>query len=190
MAYGMYRMQAARRPTAGGHGRPGCLADRRADAARADRQAAGVATVVIMLAFGLAQWRNELRRDYYTRAQAAAPTKIWHQLVIYPALGYWLWTAGLGGLSAGRRGGHVGRESPAADARRDMGSGQRVRPPPSQARPPAVRLAPRAAQPRPWAAESQTLGAAGSTARLALTVLPSPVGLTWRSRKTVPTEEP
>ena len=62
--------------------------------------AAGVATVVIMLAFGLAQWRDELRRDYYTRAQAAAPTKIWHQLVIYPVLGYWLWTAGVGGLSA------------------------------------------------------------------------------------------
>ena len=62
-------------------------------------QAAGVATVVIMLAFGLVQWRDELRRDYYTRAQAAAPTKIWHQLVIYPVLGYWLWTAGVGGLS-------------------------------------------------------------------------------------------
>ena len=64
------------------------------------RQATGVATVVIMLAFGLVQWRDELRRDYYTRAQAAAPTKIWHQLVIYPVLGYWLWTAGVGGLSA------------------------------------------------------------------------------------------
>ncbi len=62
--------------------------------------AVGVTTVVVMLALGLAQWREELRRGYYTRAQAVAPTKIWHQLVIYPVLGYWLWTAGVGGLSA------------------------------------------------------------------------------------------
>ena len=63
-------------------------------------QAAGVVTVVVALLFGLAQWRDELRRGYYTRAQAAAPTKIWHQVVVYPVLGYWLWTAGIGGLSA------------------------------------------------------------------------------------------
>ena len=62
--------------------------------------AAGVAVMVITLAFGLAQWRDELRRGYYTRAQAAAPTKIWHQIVVYPVLGYWAWTAGIGGLSA------------------------------------------------------------------------------------------
>jgi len=55
-----------------------------------------------MLAFGLVQWRDELRRRYYTRAQAVAPTKIWHQVVVYPVLGYWLWTAGIGGLSAPR----------------------------------------------------------------------------------------
>ena len=40
------------------------------------------------------------RRGYYTRAQAVAPTKIWHQVVVYPVLGYWLWTAVIGGLSA------------------------------------------------------------------------------------------
>ena len=62
--------------------------------------AAGVVAVAVMLLFGLAQWRDELRRGYYTRAQAVAPTKIWHQLVVYPVLGYWLWTAGIGGLSA------------------------------------------------------------------------------------------
>ena len=60
---------------------------------------AGVVVMVLTLAFGLAQWRDELRRGYYTRAQAVAPTKIWHQLVVYPVLGYWLWTAGIGGLS-------------------------------------------------------------------------------------------
>ena len=62
--------------------------------------AAGVLAVVLTLLFGLAQWRDELRRRYYTRAQAVAPTKIWHQVVVYPVLGYWLWTAGIGGLSA------------------------------------------------------------------------------------------
>ena len=61
--------------------------------------AAGVVAVAVTLVFGLAQWRDELRRGYYTRAQAVAPTKIWHQLVVYPVLGYWLWTAGIGGLS-------------------------------------------------------------------------------------------
>ena len=60
---------------------------------------AGVVAVVVTLVFGLAQWRDELRRRYYTPAQAVAPTKIWHQLVVYPVLGYWLWTAGIGGLS-------------------------------------------------------------------------------------------
>jgi hypothetical protein len=62
--------------------------------------AAGVVAVVLTLLFGLAQWRDELRRGYYTRAQAVAPTKIWHQVVVYPVLGYWLWTAVIGGLSA------------------------------------------------------------------------------------------
>jgi hypothetical protein len=62
--------------------------------------AAGVAAVVLTLLFGLAQWRDELRRGYYTPAQAVAPTKIWHKVVVYPVLGYWLWTAGIGGLSA------------------------------------------------------------------------------------------
>jgi hypothetical protein len=61
--------------------------------------AAGAAAMVLMLGFGLAQWRDELRRGYYTRAQAAAPTKIWHQVAVYPVMGYWLWTAGIGGLS-------------------------------------------------------------------------------------------
>ena len=52
------------------------------------------------LGFGLLQWRAELRRGFFTRAQALAPTKIWHQLVVYPVLGHWLWTAVLGGLAA------------------------------------------------------------------------------------------
>ena len=60
------------------------------------------------LCFGLVQWRGELRAGFFTRQQAFAPTKVWHQLVVYPLLGYGLWTAGLGGLLApGSRPGDV-----------------------------------------------------------------------------------
>ena len=50
------------------------------------------------LGFGLIQWRNDLRNGRYTRSQATAPTKIWHQIVVYPVLGYWTWTACAGGI--------------------------------------------------------------------------------------------
>ena len=60
----------------------------------------GLACLGGCLGFGLMQWRAELRNGFYTRAQAVSPTKIWHQLVVYPVLGYWLWTADLGGLLA------------------------------------------------------------------------------------------
>ncbi|MFJ8041450.1 hypothetical protein ACIRBX_13205 [Kitasatospora sp. NPDC096147] len=39
------------------------------------------------LLFGLWQWRDELRSGFYLPAQACSPTKIWHQLVIYPLFG-------------------------------------------------------------------------------------------------------
>ncbi|MEU0965581.1 hypothetical protein ABZ357_09145 [Streptomyces sp. NPDC005917] len=52
------------------------------------------------LVFGLVQRYRELRSGFFTRQQALAPTKIWHQLAVYPLLGYWLWTAGVGGLLA------------------------------------------------------------------------------------------
>jgi len=60
----------------------------------------GLACLGAALAFGLLQWRAELRSGFYTRAQALAPTKIWHQLAVYPVLGYWAWTADLSGLLA------------------------------------------------------------------------------------------
>ncbi len=60
----------------------------------------GLACLGACLGFGLLQWRAELRSGFYTRAQALSPTKIWHQLVVYPVLGYWVWTADLGGLLA------------------------------------------------------------------------------------------
>ena len=139
--------------------------------------AAGVAVVVITLAFGLAQWRDELRRGYYTRAQAAAPTKIWHQIVVYPVLGYWVWTAGIGGLSApggaAPDGALPGGSAPGGVA--DW-AGKAVllafvgiwaatnvydRRHPKLGHPPFDwrRVRP---WPRPWAAESETLRAAGA----------------------------
>jgi hypothetical protein len=60
----------------------------------------GLAALICWLCFGLAQWWAEVRRGVYTRAQALAPTKFWHQLVVYPLVGYWAWAACAGGLLA------------------------------------------------------------------------------------------
>jgi hypothetical protein len=60
----------------------------------------GIVNLVIWLGFGLWQWRDETRKGCYTRDQAVAPTKIWHQLVVYPILGYWTWVACAGGVLA------------------------------------------------------------------------------------------
>ncbi|GKQ37052.1 hypothetical protein [Streptomyces sp. A012304] len=59
------------------------------------------ATLAGWLSFGLWQWRSEVRAGQYTFAQAVSPTKIWHQLVIYPVLGYLVTAAALSGLAAG-----------------------------------------------------------------------------------------
>jgi hypothetical protein len=124
--------------------------------------AAGVTAMVIMLVFGLAQWRDELRRGYYTRAQAAAPTKIWHQVVVYPVLGYWLWTAGAGGLSAGglSAGGWMKKVLLLALVGIWAATNVYDRQHPKLGHPPFDWRRGRP-QPRPWAAESQTLQAAG-----------------------------
>jgi hypothetical protein len=124
--------------------------------------AAGVAVVVITLVFGLAQWRAELRRGYYTRAQAAAPTKIWHQLIIYPVIGYWTWTAGLGGLSV--PGGWVKKALLLALVGIWAATNVYDRSHPKLGHPPFDWRHGRP-QPRPWAADSQTLQAAGSQKR-------------------------
>lgn len=125
--------------------------------------AAGVAAMVLMLGFGLGQWRDERRRGYYTRAQAAAPTKIWHQVVVYPVMGYWLWTAGIGGLTvAGGAATWTGKAlfvvlvgAWAATNVYDRRHPKLGHPPFDwrRARPPE----------RPWAGESQTLRAAGGS---------------------------
>jgi hypothetical protein len=71
----------------------------------------GTAEVIVIcgwLAFGLWQWRTELCGSYYSRAQAWAPTKIWHQLGVYPLLGMATWCAVLSGMAA-----PLGHQAPA-----------------------------------------------------------------------------
>ncbi|PYC66292.1 hypothetical protein C7C46_31590 [Streptomyces tateyamensis] len=51
------------------------------------------------LGFGLWQWRAEVRSGRFNRAQALAPTKIYHQLGVYPLLGYLAGSAVLAGLT-------------------------------------------------------------------------------------------
>jgi hypothetical protein len=126
--------------------------------------AAGLAVVVITLVFGLVQWRGELRRGYYTGAQAAAPTKIWHQLVIYPVMGYWLWTACAGGLAAGGgdsgwAGDWAGKALLLALIGIWVATNVYDRGHPKLGHPPFDWRRGRP-QARPWAAESQTLQAA------------------------------
>ena len=115
---------------------------------------AGWVTVAVLLLFGLAQWRGELRRGYYTRAQAMAPTKIWHQVVIYPVMGYWVWTSCLGGLSAG--GSWVAKVLLVAFLGVWVATNVYDRGHPKLGHPPFDWRHGRP-QARPWAAESQTL---------------------------------
>ena len=61
--------------------------------------AAGLAAV-LWLGFGLWQWHTEWRTGFYTTAQALAPTKIWHQLVVYPVFGTLITFSCLAALAA------------------------------------------------------------------------------------------
>lgn len=62
--------------------------------------------VAAMLAgwlFGWWQTRVEVRQGRYTRRQAFAPTKLWHQYVVYPVLGYLVTASVMSGFA------HAGR---------------------------------------------------------------------------------
>ncbi|MFC8285974.1 hypothetical protein [Streptomyces cyaneofuscatus] len=52
------------------------------------------------LGFGVWQWWAELDAGLYTREQAWAPTKIWHQVVVYPVLGYLVTASVAAGFAA------------------------------------------------------------------------------------------
>ena len=60
----------------------------------------GVLIPCAWLGFGLWQWRMEFRSGYYSADQAFAPTKIWHQLGVYPLLGSIGCSSVLSGLAA------------------------------------------------------------------------------------------
>ncbi|MFI0242977.1 hypothetical protein [Streptomyces sp. NPDC016845] len=60
-----------------------------------------VAMTMLPLLFGLWQGRWEMRAGLYTRAQVLSPTKIWHQIVVYPLLTYLVGSALLRGVAAG-----------------------------------------------------------------------------------------
>jgi hypothetical protein len=55
--------------------------------------AAGCAWIAGGWAFGLWQSHHELATRRYSRAQILSPTKLWHQFVVYPLLGYWVTAA-------------------------------------------------------------------------------------------------
>jgi hypothetical protein len=51
---------------------------------------AGCAWIAGGWAFGLWQSHHELTVGRYSQAQTLSPTKLWHQFVVYPLLGYWV----------------------------------------------------------------------------------------------------
>jgi hypothetical protein len=61
---------------------------------------AGCAWLVGGWTFGLWQSRHEFVTGRYTLGQILSPTKLWHQYVVYPVLGYWVTAADLSGLGA------------------------------------------------------------------------------------------
>lgn len=61
---------------------------------------AGIAWLAGGWTFGLWQSRYELAAGRYSRRQIFSPTKLWHQFVVYPLLGYWVTAAEWSGLSA------------------------------------------------------------------------------------------
>ncbi|MCX5388347.1 hypothetical protein [Streptomyces sp. NBC_00083] len=63
-----------------------------------------VAVLVLPLVFGVWQARSELRAGLYTRAQLLSPTKLWHQVVVYPVLTYLVGGALLRGIASGAGG--------------------------------------------------------------------------------------
>ena len=61
---------------------------------------AGCAWLAAGWTFGSWQSRHEFVTGRYTLGQILSPTKLWHQFVVYPLLGYWVTAADLPGLGA------------------------------------------------------------------------------------------
>ncbi len=63
---------------------------------------AGCAWIAGGWTFGLWQSQHELAAGRYSRAQTLSPTKLWHQFIVYPLLGYWVTAAEWSGYGAVR----------------------------------------------------------------------------------------
>jgi hypothetical protein len=61
---------------------------------------AGCAWLLGGWTFGLWQSRREFITGRYTFGQSISPTKLWHQFIVYPLLGYWVTAAEWSGLGA------------------------------------------------------------------------------------------
>jgi hypothetical protein len=61
---------------------------------------AGCAWLLGGWTFGLWQSRHEFVTGRYTLGQSVSPTKLWHQFIVYPLLGYWVTAAEWSGLGA------------------------------------------------------------------------------------------
>jgi len=61
---------------------------------------AGCAWLAGGWAFGAWQSRLELAAGRYTLGQILSPTKLWHQFIVYPLLGYWVTAAEWSGLGS------------------------------------------------------------------------------------------
>ncbi len=67
---------------------------------------AGCAWLVGGWTFGLWQSRHELAAGRYSLGQILSPTKLWHQFIVYPLLGYWVTAAVWSGLGAAETSAH------------------------------------------------------------------------------------
>jgi hypothetical protein len=61
---------------------------------------AGCAWLIGGWAFGLWQSHHEFVTGRYTLGQSLSPTKLWHQFIVYPLLGYWVTAAEWSGLGS------------------------------------------------------------------------------------------
>lgn len=56
-------------------------------------------SLALAVAYGWWQTRAEIAEGRYTRAQAYSPTKLYHQYIVYPLVGYWGFNAVAAGTS-------------------------------------------------------------------------------------------
>lgn len=63
-----------------------------------ENHAVGIAFAALATTIAVYQWRQEYTLRFYSARQATSPSKIYHQLVIYPVLAYWFGASASRGL--------------------------------------------------------------------------------------------